>query len=389
MNRPLIITIGITIVLFVLSVWVYLLVFGTPKETKDIFANLGVIEPSEEIVEIVPANTTSDRSGKLALTGSALQQLTTRAVAGFAFASSSIVRYVERGTGHMYEINLDSGVETQISLTTFPQTVKAIFSPKATEVALISYIQYEQKVSIGAINSDTEQIEVIAFPYNAQNISFADETTVYFTLEEDKKTTGYTYNLEAHSQLKLFTTQLQDIIVWGSDVSGEMYIQTKPTKYLEGYLYTISENVLTAVTSPAYGLTSFINGEYIITSEVKDLSYVSQWLHDDTSTNQPILMIKEKCVFDPIEVAKTWCASPLETNSDYLENWYKGKLTSQDYLWSTSLDAQSSTLIGDLSTLSGRTIDVTDISINTDGAILLFGNKIDQTLWIYRIDGDT
>jgi hypothetical protein len=96
-------------------------------------------------------------------------------------------------------------------------------------------------------------------------------------------------------------------------------------------------------------------------------------------------MLKEKCVFDTAQEGAVWCAAPLDVaNTSYVEDWYKGTITSEDYLWFTELSTQSSTLKGDLPTLAGKTLDVAGMTIDNNGKVLLFGNKIDQTLWIFR-----
>ena len=53
MNRALVITVGIVIIIIVLGVWVYLMLFGTPEKTGDVFTNLG-FEISQQDTTIAP-----------------------------------------------------------------------------------------------------------------------------------------------------------------------------------------------------------------------------------------------------------------------------------------------------------------------------------------------
>lgn len=388
MNRPIIITSGIVIILLIVGLWVYLLVFGAPKNATEVFSTLGIQTNGTESVRVIDTATLADGEAKLSLTDGALQLLTTRAVAGFAFASSSenIVRYVERGTGHVYEINIDSGVETQISLTTLPQTITAVFSLDATKIAFTTYANYESNTSVGSLATDGGNIELVPLPHNVQNIAFKDEEHVYFTFEGNGRTTGYVYDLDTKTQSEVFTIDATDIQThWGANLAN-MYIQTKPTKYLEGYLYSVTKKMLVPATPSKYGLTSFMNNEYVITSYVFEKKYISEALNNNGQwVRQAMLMIPEKCVFDVTVHNYTWCAGPPDvTDENYLEQWYKGAITSKDLLWGTDLTSQSSTLVGDLSSLAGRDIDVTGLTQNNRGSLLLFANKIDQSLWIYR-----
>jgi hypothetical protein len=364
---------------------VYLLVFGTPTETREVFSNLGVISPREEMV-LVQSTTTPSTSAQLALSGLDLQQLTTRAVAGFGFASSSesVVLYAETGTGHIYEINLDTGIETQISLTTFPQTVNALFSPSGSMVALISYLGYKQEVVAGKINKVNSKVETIDLPLDAKNISFIDETNIFFTIQNENGTIGYVYDFEKALTSELFSTQVIDAKVWSDPVTKKIFLQTKPTKYQKGYLYTISKNKLEPITQPELGLTSFSQGSSTILSYIVDGQYISEWLNGGESTPQGMLLLEDKCYFETI--TSLYCAGPLtQATENYLENWYKGTESSVDYLWHVELEDQKATLIVDLSELSGRTIDVVDVKLTPRLDTLLFKNKIDQSLWLYRI----
>lgn len=389
MKRPLIITIGIFIILLVLGLWVYLLAFGAPKETSEVFTNLGVIPESERGTDITDVQSLDTDATVLALTGTELQQLTTRAVAGFTVASSTenILRYVERGTGHVYEINIDESTEKQISLLTIPQTVEAIFSPSGNAVAFTTYEGQKKIVSVGTLPEEGSEMILKKVSLGVENITFKNDNVLYYTRNEDNKTVGYSLNISNLSESELFTTRITDIeVFWGADFNT-IYIQTRPTQYLEGYLYSISKNILTPVTNPLYGLTTFIKDTTIITSMVVGDTYSSAWLHDGESIEQGILMLKEKCIFADETNENVWCAAPLEIpNASYVENWYKGVQISKDYLWYTNLATKSSTLVGDLSKLSGKTIDVFDMKIGNDKTTLFFTNKTDQTLWQYRLE---
>ncbi len=387
MKRSLVITIGIVIILLILGMWVYLFLYGAPKATTDVFTNLGVLPKGEKSVRVVEADASILKDAQLALGGGALQQLTTRAVAGFRFSASSadILRYAERGTGHIYEINLTSGAERQVSVTTLPQTTEAVFSPELRSVALTTYEGYQKVVSVGVIHEETTSIDLIKLPVGAENIAFVSDTSLYFTRAVGGETIGTLFTVDTQNQTTLFTIALTDVeVFWGGSLKNT-YVLTKPSQSLEGALYTVNKNTLTPVTSSEYGLTAFTNGTYTITSKVTRGSYISELLKDGILTQQGILMLKEKCVFDTAQEGIVWCAAPINiANAAYVENWYKGTVTSEDYLWFTDLATQSSELKGDLPKLGGKILDVSGMTINNNGKVLLFGNKIDQTLWMFR-----
>lgn len=393
MKRPHIITIGIVIILMVLGLWIYLLLYGTPERTSDVFANLGLVATSTTEVTDTSVTPVVPISGEtqLSLTGSSLQQLTTKSVAGFGFASSSphLLRYVEQGTGHLYEISLDEGTETQVSLTTVPQTTEAYFSPEATSVVLVSFNGQNRTVAVSTIDSEHQQLNLEELPSTAANISFRDDTTVLFTVEEQADTTsGYERDLTTKTQTRLFTAPFVDATVqWGRRLQNT-YITPKPSMSLQSAVYKISKNTLTPLGSPQQGLTFVAHDAWTVMSYEKNDTYVGHVLtKNGTVADQAIPMIPEKCVFDVRFDQRIWCAAGYApTKKSNFEDWYKGTVASDDYLWSTNLMDEQSIVIADFTKLSGRNVDVVNLQLNTDGNLFLFKNKTDQTLWLYRRD---
>lgn len=388
MKRSGLIAFGLLIILLILGMWLYLFLNGAPENTQEVFTNLGIASSTPTTrVEDIQGLEAGDT--KLAPQNSVLQQLTTKAVAGFGFSEENpnIIAYAERGTGYIYTINTSSGIQEQISLMTIPQTTQAVFSPNIQAVALTVYAQQGSEVAVGTLTAGDTTLHTTKLPKGATNLAFKDDTTLYFTLEKGGTTVGYSYSLKTEAESVLFTIPFVDAkMLWGAPAT-DISIQTKPSQFLEGYLYKIINGRLSALPQKGLGLTVFSHKKYTIASVVQEEKYLSFAHSNGTTTQQPILMLPEKCVFALPSTDSVWCASPLQNpQASYLEDWYKGITTSNDELWSVNLSTQQATRVGNLFKLSGRVIDVTDLTLNTDGTTLLFSNKIDQTLWLYRVE---
>lgn len=382
MNRPLIITIGIVILLFVVGLWVYLLAYGAPEAPREVFTNFGLFSKEPIDAEVIPVQEESQGT-QLSLSAAPVQQITTRAVAGFGINSSTgedIIRYAELGTGHIYEINLKTATEMQITLTTFPQTAEAYFSPNADYIALVTFEDGQRRVFAGKIQEELSEL-----PMAAGNISFDDENVLFFSVSGYDGTTAYSRNLESGTQTKLFTIEIPDLkLQWGRGLEN-IYASTKPTRQLEGFLYEVNNGALTPVIPGAFALTAFMNNAYIVASFADEESFVSTSYGPKEELVQGLPMIEEKCVFTAPEASGVWCASAAtQPDGDFIEQWYKGVVTSEDSIWYTDLDTQSAQLVADLTKLSGKTVDVTDMLLNYNGSLLLFKNKLDHSLWLYR-----
>jgi hypothetical protein len=295
------------------------------------------------------------------------------------------LRYAEQGTGHLYEIDLNAGTERQITLTTKAQTTDAVFSPDASTVVLTSYEDGQRAVSLGFIDEQKQELVVTKLPAQAENIAFKDNETLFFSVSDEAGTTGYSRTLDTGVQTQLFSTELSDIQVqWRSK---DALIAARPSAAMQGALYAASGSTLTPLSEPQNGLTFVHNKNATVITYLTDDVFFSHALDDDgTLVDQAIAMIPEKCTFDTQTQGKVWCGAPLQLqNNEYLENWYKGTSVSEDYIWSTILSDEQSIVRGDLFKLSGRKVDVTDLHMNTQGDLLLFKNKTDQSLWLYKI----
>ncbi len=384
MNRPLLITAGITILLTILGVWVYLLFFGAPKQPGEIFTNLGFEQVIQPITITPPTNTSSPTIDALVDTQNGkLRQLTLKPTAGhgvYITGSSSAVRYAEKGTGHIYEINLDTGSETMISRTTVPQTAVAIFSPDATAVAITAYSNYTTNVTVGTIGSG--ELTSIVLEPGAENITFASNTEVLYTIVRNGVTTGYRHNLTTATRAEVFTFNFGEIdVAWGNGVTG-IYVITKPTPSLQSFIYKVDETTLTPVVSAGYGLSALVQNETIVTTKTVDGTYVSEVWNNGTATPLPLLMLKEKCAFTQNNTTQLWCAGGAETPSGtFVDDWYKGLTRHEDYLWRVSTTRQTAELVASPEQLVGQTLDIVNLVPHPTEAQLFFKNRTDQTLW--------
>ena len=387
MNRAVIITTGVVIIILVLGVWIYLMLFGTPEKGGEVFTNLG-FEISQQDTTITPPapNQPLDTLVDTQSEG-ALRQLTTRPIAGFAFASTSngtAVRYIERGTGHLYEINLTSGIETLLSGTTVPKVSEAVFSPNANTVALTSYTNNQSNIFVGTLGSNNNLTGISLQP-GAENISFSMDNEVLYTISANGTTLGYRHNMDTLTQTEVFSMNYSNLDVgWGRGLETT-HLATKPSQELEGFIYTVTNNILTPATFSAYGLSAFFSNQYIIKTYITDGGYTSTAINTNgTTKNLPTLALKEKCVFDNTNSNYVWCAAPIENiSTSFVEDWYKGIVSSNDYLWLINIPAQTAQLYAAPQTLTGRSLDIINVKIGPRGTPLSFINKTDQTLWLF------
>ena len=387
MPRYTFISIGILVIVLMFFMWGYLFLYGAPDKPKEVFSNLGFLAAKETgetrtIEGVVP---TPKDATRLSLGGGPLEQITTRAVAGFTFLDDApeVIRYAERGTGYIFEIDLATGLERQISLTTIPQIISAVFSKNGERVALTAHAGYRTKTSVGTIVEGDNSLRVSEIKDGAEDIHFKDVSTLTYTVVDAGRTVGYTRNIETLEEKVLFDVPLGDsMTMWRENA---IFIAPRPTKYLEGALYQVQAGRLVPITNSLYGFEGFMNGETPVYSYIENETYKGGAVFKSENVEQGILILSDKCTKDNGAQNELICAAPLTATSDYLENWYKGTIRSEDFLWRTNLQTGSAELIEDLETVTGRAVDVDGITANRTGSKLLLRNKIDDTLWLYKV----
>lgn len=365
------------------SVWVYFIFFGTPEKTSEIFSDFGIGE-DRELNPVSPEDTRVD----VALdAGNAqnLRQLTIRPVAGAGFNEDGI-RYIEQGTGHLYHINLSTGVETLVSGTTIPLTTHALFSTDSSYVTITSFGSTENTTIVAKIDTSKtgeEILEGITLPSGAREIAFGEVAgTVTYLLDSVLGAAGYSYNIEKKTSTQLFNISLRDVhVLWGTPT----YVYTTPTALQDGSLYTVSNNKLSYVTNSAPALMGFrYNGGVIATKTLNKLTTSVAHPRTGDSIEQALGFIPEKCVINPTQEEIAFCAVPINRGSEiFPDDWYKGVLSYDDTLWSIDITSGAGTPLSMFKVESGREIDVISIGTNEFGDRIWFINKNDNTLWMF------
>ncbi len=390
MNRPIIITAGIAILLVVLGVWVYLVFFGAPKSSGEVFTNLGFNLPSQGTTIQPPPNTGAPIEDLIDTKTGSLRQLTTRPVAGFMATTTpegEKIRYVERGTGHVYEIALKTGVENIISRTTIPQAAVAVFNTNATLVAVTSYQDYAKTTFVGSLKNGS--LEGTQLEPGADNVSL-DGTTAYYTIVRNNATVGYRHNLSSGVRNEVFTFAFTNLDVWWESQPADAYLVPKPAASLPGYVYAITSNRVAPLAVQGIGLSTLIENGRIVASSILGDTVVSRlYKADGSQTSVPLTVLKEKCTFDAQNTNYLWCAAPAgDISGTTLFDWYMGVATLSDYLWLVNLESQTAALTAAPEKLVGRSLDIIDLAQSSTGTAVLFKNKFDQTLWLYDLTAE-
>ncbi len=385
------IVIGFIIIIILVTIWVYLLFFGTPKDPDEVFSNfnLGGEETggttTSPIVEPEPPVVNMERPR--------LRQLTTRPVIGFietqvATSAPIYIRYVETGTGHIYNINLTSGEEERISNTTVAEASLATFSPDGTTVAIRPRNDRRaNELTVGTIENGELKSAVIK--EQVYDFALTSSSTLLFTTRDSSGLIGQNYNLATKKQTPLFAIPFFDATIsWGTSSSDTHVVYPKTTHLLEGYLYTFTNGTMERLPAAGYGLSAQNSPKYITYTRTSNYVPATTIYNKATGSREEsqIILLPEKCGVDIKDSRFLWCGyEAVERAFEFPDNWYRGEISFSDSLWRIDLGLNSAEFIVDPKELTGREIDVVMMTTGKSGTALYFINKNDNTLWMYEL----
>ncbi len=363
------------------AAWWYLLMYGRPKSLSDVpnpFAT------TTDVPRDTPAPATTTPMG----TGP-LRKIATTPSAGAVMLSregTTFVRYMERGTGHIFEVDTNSGATERITGTTIPRTTSAVWSPQGSRVILTTedgtggvriFAGTIERADEGAGILTTSEIEG-----SAKSIAFASssESVYYTTTTSGTGSTGYTHNLQTGKRVVRFTAPLRDMVVRWEPL---LTIYTTPSARVRGYAYRGTP--LLRLTGGVGGLMILpTNGGQVI-SYAQNKSLISR-INTLDGTVIGIPVFPEKCAAEKTGGGHLWCGAPLAlAPAMYPDSWYDGSISFDDSIWKVDLQTGSAAVMSNPSVDVHEAIDATDMQVNDAGTMLLFINKKDGSLWIQEI----
>lgn len=320
---------------------------------------------------------------------SRFNKITDFAVAGATFFEDtreeklvSSLKYVERATGHVYQMYLDTKVVGKISNSTIPGVYEAIFDGSAKSV-IYRYASSDN-------NSITSFLATLGgkssfLNSNILGISTSPDKSKFFSIV--KNVNGVTGVIKSFSETKtnqVFTSPFSEWIPeWVTEQS--VYLTTKPSYFVEGSVFSlnITNGTLSKLIGGIPGLTTLSNksgSSILYGASLESGPRLNVFnIKDHMSTDLDKYGLPEKCVWsgDNIHI---YCAVPNTiVGVQYPDSWYQGLVSFDDFFVKiNTVTKESSTLANSKNEVP---LDGTNLFLNKDESILFFINKKDSTLW--------
>lgn len=397
MKRSLLI-LGIALIITLSVVWGYLLFFGAPESTRDFFANLkfGDTEDTNFVdtapqIPFEPISNVYDPNG--------LQQLTLKPVIGYqevsaTTSSSTYAYYIEAGTGHIFSIDLATGVEVRLSNITVPDANAGEISTDGQTAVIQSGEAGKGELTVVDFSQMVDSATSYPLITAVYDFTLTETGQVLYTLKRSSGLQAFVYNLQTRVTSPIFTLPFAEaIVLWGESATADHYAYPKTTNQLEGYLYRVRNGSLLRLPFDGFGFSALVKDNLILSSVTDGEVYQSQLY--DTSTNffgaVGIAFIPDKCTNTNHTQVPIICGVPTQSLDRHtITDWYKGAVQFNDDIWGIShtTTGAKGIFMANLNLESGRPLDVIEPNIYETNN-LYFINKTDRTLWKRVVQIDT
>jgi len=394
MKRPLFIIIGAVIVLVLIGVWVYIVFFGQTTTNQDTYANLGIGDTTDPSY-VAPSENGEEKTPVIDVaTNQRLRQLTTRPVAGYREVKTDstetvLLYYTEKGTGHIYSIDLQSGEEKRVSATTIPLSYRSTITPNGLFTLVQSNNGTNARFTLGTISTTSDIL--ITEPIDEKIIAFTStlDNKFLYAVKTNNSVIAKEFNPVSKTIKDLFTVPVREAaIVWGNTANMSHLFYPKASTELEGFVYQVKNSKNTRLPIDGYGVSVYGTDTSLIYSKKVTNAYKSYLFSTTTpeAIESPIDIIPEKCATLPESVTVVLCAgSTKKLDGTMPDSWYKGIVPLVDDLWSINTTTGTLELLSAVTNETGRQIDISNLLFNHNGSRLYFTDSSSHNLWLFEL----
>ncbi|MEK9154039.1 MAG: hypothetical protein AAB798_01055 [Patescibacteria group bacterium] len=307
-------------------------------------------------------------------------------------SSSTMLRFVERSTGYIFDVDPKTGVIERLTNTLIPYVYEAIVVKKGVIVRSLdetgAIITAAGTISASSTSSVKENALIqrpLPSGIRAIFASPASDELLYIKREKGESA-GVRAAWDGAKPQKLFSSNISE---WQMHLAGNgrVIIVQRPSDNTAGSAYIAgNDGTLTPLIRNVPGLTLLphpSSAALLYGSSSGGLTLFARIDEKSTSAALPIRTIADKCVWDRNERMVAYCAVPeREPSASFLDRWHRGEEHTSDAWWRVDVGAASAEI---LSPPSNVPLDVENPIIDDGGDYIAFTNARDKTLWLLRI----
>ncbi len=302
------------------------------------------------------------------------------------------VRYVERETGHIIDLSIETGETERISNTTIPGIQETIWGASGRVVALRYLEDDNETIETFAATLPTTtpvvdtDLEGVFFPQNITSLGIHPASgDVFYVIGNQDGSAGRIANIRGQNTRTLFSSPLREwLAAWTNPAA--ITLSTKPSAQAVGSVYAVSPGTgaMTRLTPSTSGLTVLVSGggTHVLyaSANASEVSLFILEVGTQETWEVPLTTLPEKCVFRG--ETNIICAVPNTIPNNVPDLWYQGRTSFSDTIWAIDTETRLVDFLISPDEVVGGSVDGTFLSISSDGTIISFLNKKDLRGWI-------
>jgi len=330
-----------------------------------------------------------------------LRQISNFPVAGASFAENeneeTLIRFVARENGHIFEVRADSTTQKRISNT----TILRIWDTKwlSNGSAFVARFLDEENSEIESFYAEIKENEVggegevegVFLPNNIKELTLSSNDKIFYLTSSGDGSVGIISDADGDGKVQVFDSPLSE---WNIQWSGEnkIALTTKPSADTLGYLYFLDNKTekLEKILSGFAGLTTLVNKDatnvLFTQNEGNRLLLSVLDIDKEQITDLPVWTLSEKCIWSELNENIVYCGVPnvIPQGGD-LDLWYQGLTSFSDSVWMIDIETQTASVLADPTDIVEREIDLIKPILSADEDYLIFTNKKDSLLWSLKL----
>src|SRR3989344_3988041 len=257
--------------------------------------------------------------------------------------AGTVVRYIEKATGHIFEIELFSPNQNRISNTTIPKVYDAVWLNKNNSL-ITRYLREDDQtvdtysITLKNVSTTTENtISGIALPPNINDVSVSGNSLFYLIKTTDSST-GFVSNFDGSKKKQIWNSAIKELLSQYVKLKT-VALTTKPAPNTPGFLYFVDTGTgqVRKILGDIVGLSTLVSQDgnsvlYLEQGNSAQMTVFDQ--KNKTYTKNAPATFPEKCVWSNKNKNIVYCAVPRGfIDGGSLESWYKGSVSYTDDIW--------------------------------------------------------
>lgn len=321
-----------------------------------------------------------------------LRLISEREVSGgspFVAGERTLIRFMDRETGHLYETFSNTNTVRRISNTTIPG-VQEMFWVNESEAIIRSLSGRDVENFFVRLSGATTTTQTVTGTFMGDWVRGSLSTnsqTLATALEDEGGLRIRTSNPSGGGEQVVYTSPIRSLIPIRTNANT--FIQTAPASGIQGILYRLSGGNLVPVLRGVGLMTLPSPDSRFVLFSVGGANFSSLNMFD-TQTNEstalPFTGIASKCVWAH-DSTRVFCATPrLLPLGNYPDAWLFGLVSLSDALWSIDPLSGETLRLADFEAEYQASIDVWQPSTDSAGRVITFINKNDLSFWAFLIE---